>query len=88
MLLESAGAASIIFPHIGISLGYFPSSFSIFGKFTIAFYGLIIAIGMVLGVVVAMRGAKKSHQDTNDYVDLGIAVIIFGIIGARIYYVH
>ena len=87
MLLESAGAASIIFPHIGISLGYFPSSFSIFGKFTIAFYGLIIAIGMVLAVVVAMRGAKKSHQDTNDYVDLGIAVIIFGIIGARIYYV-
>ncbi len=87
MLLDSAGAASIIFPHIGISLGYFPSSFSIFGKFSIAFYGLIIAIGMVLAVVVSMRGAKKSHQDTNDYVDLGIAVIIFGIIGARIYYV-
>lgn len=87
MLLDSSGAASIIFPNLGISLGYFPSSFSIFGKFSIAFYGLIIAIGMVLAVVVSMRGAKKSHQDTNDYVDLGIAVIVFGIIGARIYYV-
>lgn len=87
MLLDSSGAASIIFPHIGISLGYFPNSFQIFGNFSIAFYGLIIAIGMVLAVVVAMRGAKKSHQDTNDYVDLGITVIIFGIIGARIYYV-
>ena len=30
---------------------------------------------------------QESNQDTNDYVDLGIAVIIFGIIGARIYYV-
>ena len=87
MLLDSSGAASIIFPHIGISLGYFPSTITLFGKFSIAFYGIIIAIGMVMAVVVSMAGAKKSHQDTNDYVDLGIAVIVFGIIGARIYYV-
>lgn len=84
MLLDSA---SIIFPHIGISLGYFPSTINLFGKFSIAFYGLIIALGMVMAVVVSMKGAKLSHQDTNDYVDLGIAVIVFGIIGARIYYV-
>ena len=87
MLLDTSGAASIIFPHLGISLGYFPSSINIFGKFSIAFYGLIIAIGMVMAVIVAMAWAKKTHQDTDDYVDLAIFVIIFGIIGARIYYV-
>ena len=87
MLLESGGAPSIIFPNIGISLGYFPSTITIFGKFSIAFYGLIIAIGMVMAVIISMQGAKKSHQDTNDYVDFAIAVIVFGIIGARIYYV-
>ena len=87
MLLDTSGAASIIFPHLGISLGYFPSSINLFGKFSIAFYGLIIAIGMVMAVIVAMAWAKKTHQDTDDYVDLAIFVIIFGIIGARIYYV-
>ena len=71
MLLESAGAASIIFPHIGISLGYFPISFSIFGKFTIAFYGLIIAIGMnlaqvqhalrIYGMPVLSKADLRSH---------------------------
>ena len=87
MLLDSSGAASIIFPNLGISIGYFPSTITLFGKFSIAFYGLLIAIGMVLAVVVAMAWAKKTHQDTDDYVDLAIAVIVFGIIGARIYYV-
>lgn len=84
MLLDTP---SIIFPHIGISLGYFPNTITLFGKFSIAFYGLIIAIGMVAAVALAIQWAKKTNQDKNDYVDLAIAVIICGIIGARIYYV-
>lgn len=87
MVLDTSGAASIIFPNLGINLGYFPSSITLFGRFSIAFYGLIIAVGMVLAVVIAMAWAKKTHQDTDDYVDLAIFIIIFGIIGARLYYV-
>ncbi len=77
---------SIIFPHLGIEIGYFPTSFSI-GKFSIAFYGVIIAIAMIVAVLVILKLAKKTNQSTDNYIDLAIVVIIFGIIGARIYYV-
>lgn len=87
MLLDGAqGVPSIIFPHLGIKLGYFPSQIKI-GNFSIAFYGLIIAIGMVLGILVCAKYAKKTNQCVDDYIDVSIAAIIFGIIGARLYYV-
>ena len=77
---------SIIFPHLGIEIGYFPTSFSI-GKFSIAYYGVIIAIAMIVAVLVIYRLAKKTNQSGDNYIDLAIIVIICGIIGARIYYV-
>ncbi|MDO4529308.1 MAG: prolipoprotein diacylglyceryl transferase [Lachnospiraceae bacterium] len=77
---------SIIFPHLGIEIGYFPSSFSI-GKFSIAYYGVIIAIAMIVAVLVIYRLAKKTNQSGDNYIDMAIVVIICGIIGARIYYV-
>ena len=87
MLLDGAkGVASIIFPHLGIKLGYFPSQIKI-GNFSIAFYGLIIAIGMILGILICTSYAKKTNQCSDDYIDIAIAAIIFGIIGARLYYV-
>ena len=36
---------AIAFPHLGIYLDNVPKSFSVFG-FTIALYGVVIAIGM------------------------------------------
>ena len=77
---------SIIFPHLGIEIGYFPTSFSI-GKFSIAYYGVIIAIAMIVAVLVIYRLAKKTNQSGDNYIDMAIVVIICGIIGARIYYV-
>lgn len=83
MVLEGA---SIIFPNLGITIGEFSKTFSIFG-YSIAWYGVIIAIGMIFAVVLSMILAKKTNQDTNDYIDLAICGIIGAIIGARIYYV-
>lgn len=77
---------SIIFPHLGIEIGYFPNGFYI-GNFRIAFYGVIIAIAMIAAVAVILHLAKKTNQSTDNYVDLAIITIICGIIGARIYYV-
>lgn len=79
-------APSIIFPNLGIEIGYFPTGFSI-GNFRIAFYGIIIAIGMILAVFVAMKIAGKTNQSKDNYVDIAIVSIICAIIGARLYYV-
>lgn len=52
------GVNDIAFPHLGIYLRNLPKSFSVFG-FEIAFYGLIIGIGVMLGVLMAVQMAKK-----------------------------
>ena len=77
---------NINFPNLGIYLDHVGKSISI-GNFSIAFYGMIIAAGMFLGLFAAMKRAKETGQDPNTYQDLFIFLIVFGVIGARLYYV-
>lgn len=79
-------AADISFPHLGIYLENVPRSFEIFG-FSIAFYGLIIGIGVLAGILLAAYDAKVTGQDPDTYWDFAIYAVIFSVIGARIYYV-
>lgn len=60
--------------------------FEIFGL-PINYYGLISALGYLLGVVVTCLYAKKRGFKTDDIVTLACFVIPLAIIGARIYYV-
>ena len=79
-------ATAIEFPNLHIKINSLPKSFSVFG-FEISFYGLIIAIGMLLGILLVLHEAKKTGQDYNTYIDLAIFVIIVGVVCARLYYV-
>lgn len=76
----------IAFPHLGIYLENVPRSFSIFG-FRIAFYGVIIGIGILCGILMAAYIAKKEGLNPDLIWDFAIYAIVFSIIGARIYYV-
>lgn len=78
--------ADIAFPHLGIYLRNVPRSFSIFG-FSIAFYGVIIGLGIFCGILLAAHIAKKEQLNPDLIWDFAIYAIIFSIIGARIYYV-
>ncbi|MDO4312843.1 MAG: prolipoprotein diacylglyceryl transferase [Eubacteriales bacterium] len=77
---------TIDFPNLGIHLDNVGKAFSVFG-FDIAFYGMIIGVGILAGILIAMLQAKRTKQNPETYVDLAIYGVIFGIIGARIYYV-
>jgi phosphatidylglycerol:prolipoprotein diacylglycerol transferase len=77
---------SIAFPHLGVYLKYVPKSFTVFG-FTVAMYGLIIGIGVLCGVSLAAHVAKITKQNPDWYWDLAIYLLIFSIMGARLYYV-
>ena len=79
-------AGDIAFPNLGIYLKDVPRSFHIFG-YEIAFYGLIIGIGMFLGIWMAAQVAKRTNQNPEDYWDFALWAIVFAIIGARLYYV-
>lgn len=76
----------IAFPNLGIYLRNVPKTIMI-GNFGIALYGIVIGLGMILGLTLAARVAKKTGQDPDVIWDLAAPLLIFGIMGARIYYV-
>lgn len=77
---------TIDFPNIGIHLESVGDHITVFG-FDIAYYGMLIGLGILAGIFIAAAEAKRTKQKTEDYYDLTIYAVIFSIIGARLYYV-
>lgn len=61
-------------------------AFTLFG-IDIMWYGILIAIGMVLAVLIAIREAKRLKILEDDILNLAMIAIPCGLIGARAYYV-
>lgn len=80
------GITDISFPNLGINLHNVPKSFEIFG-FSIALYGVIIAIAMLVGTLVAAKIAKKADWNPDYVWDFILYAIIISVICARLYYV-
>lgn len=77
---------TIEFPNIGIHLSGVGDHITVFG-FDIAFYGIIIGIGILAGIFIAAYEAKRTGQNPENYYDLAIYAVICSVIGARAYYV-
>ncbi len=76
----------LAFPNLGIFITNLKNTITI-GNFTIAYYGIIIALGMLIAFTVVTKIAKRLGIDDDLFYDIFIIVIVFGIIGARAYYV-
>jgi len=85
-MAEMMGEMDIAFPNLGIYLTNVPKTIMI-GNFGIAIYGIVIAMGMLLGLTLSSRIAARTGQDPDVIWDLGPALLLFSVIGARIYYV-
>ena len=60
----------------------------LFGKLSVAWYGAIICVGMILACVIALYNAKKREGfDTDSFLDYFIFTIPIGVVGARLMYV-
>jgi phosphatidylglycerol---prolipoprotein diacylglyceryl transferase len=77
---------NINFPNLGIELKNIASGIDVFG-YHIAFYGMIIGFGMLLGWLIAEWMAKRTGQSTEFYLDFALVAIIAAVVGARLYYV-
>lgn len=77
---------SIRFPHLGIYLPNVGKTISVFG-FDIAYYGITIAIAMIVGISIALHEAKRIGQNQDTYLDLLMLTMLTSVVGARIYYV-
>ena len=63
-------------------------SFKLFGvQFSIYWYGILIALGIVIGVYLAMKRAKKLGYNQDMIIDLCLIAVPLAVICARIYYV-
>lgn len=76
----------IIFPGLG-GLELNPPRGFMIGNFTIYFYGVIIAFGLLLAVTYGLKRSKQFGLKPDDILDGVIFIVPFAIICARLYYV-
>ena len=61
-------------------------AFSIFG-IDVTWSGILMALGMIIGTLLAIKEGKRVGIKEDDILDLAIVAIPSGLIGARLYYV-
>ncbi|MBQ6877803.1 MAG: prolipoprotein diacylglyceryl transferase [Oscillospiraceae bacterium] len=76
----------ISFPGLGIEIEVSRVAFSL-GSIDIYWYAVIIATGFMLALVFAFKNFKRFGIDPDRAIDVIFFAMIFGIIGARLYYV-
>ena len=57
------------------------------GNFHIYCYSVLIATGIIIGLYLLMKEASKQNISKDTIIDIAFYTIIWGIVGARIYYV-
>ena len=84
ILITTGGQVN--FPGLGLTIENLIEGFDIFG-IHISLSGIMIALSMFLGLFVTECLAKKTEQNTEDYLDLAIRLVLVSVIGARLGYV-
>lgn len=77
---------NVSFPGLGLEFTINPVAFQI-GNYKIYWYGIIIALGMVLAMLYAFKTADRFEINKDKLFNCVIVGLIFGVIGARLYYV-
>lgn len=77
---------NVSFPAFGWEFKIDPVAFSI-GGINIRWYGIIIAVGLLLAVLYAYFSAPRYNVERNTLFDCVLVGLISGVIGARAYYV-
>jgi len=61
----------------------FPRLFHI-GNFSLPTYGFLVSLGVLLGLWISVRNSQKQGIDPDNAWNLGILVVLAGIIGAKV----
>ena len=82
--MNSSNFSSISFPFLGIEVN--PGRTLSLGPLTIHYYGLVIAVGLMLAVLYACRRSREFGVKQDDLLDGVLWVTPFAIVCARAYY--
>ena len=64
----------------------FPQLFHI-GRFFLPTYGVLVATGVLVGLWISVRNSRRQGIDPDHAWNLGILVVLCGIVGAKILYI-
>lgn len=78
------GSSPILFPGLGLEINP-PVGFTV-GSLSFNFYGIIIALGLILAVVYGWKRSKQFGIKADDITDGVLWIVPFAIICARLYY--
>lgn len=77
----------IWFPNLGIKIKELNNvAFTVFGL-NVYWYGVIIGLGIIISLVLAVKEAKRTGQNPDNYMDFTMIAIVICVICARLYYV-
>ena len=77
---------TLSFPGLGLEFTLNPIAFSI-GPIQVHWYGLIIAVGFLLAMLVLMKRSRTFGLDPDRTFDITLLSVAVGLVGARAYYV-
>ncbi len=86
MMTDPLSIDKIVFPGFGLEFSVDKEAFVIFGL-SIKWYGIIIALGMLLAVSYCFKRTREFGIDDDKLTDAAFAGGIAAVIGARLYYV-
>lgn len=58
-----------------------------FGPVTIHTYGFFVALGFLLGLLLAVKEAKRQGISQNKIIDLGFYILLASILGSRLFFI-
>ena len=76
----------ILFPSFNLEFNLSPIAIEI-GNFQIYWYAIFIVSGIILSLILMYFSNKKYNIEYEDLLEILIFVLVFGIIGARVFYV-
>lgn len=82
--MDTSKYSTISFPWLGLELNP-PRGFEVFG-FTIYFYGIVIALGLMLAVFYGLKRRKQFGLKEDDILDGVLWIVPVAVICARLYY--
>ncbi len=84
--MNTAILNTVEFPKLGLEFEFDPIAFSI-GNIHIAWYGILIAAGILLAMAFGISQCKRFGIIADKLMNAALGGVIGGIVGARLYYV-
>ena len=76
----------VTFPYLGIEFDINRVAFSL-GNFPVYWYGILIAVGMLIGIILAQKNAKLVGLNEDDVLDVILVAAVVAVLSGRAFYV-